>query len=169
MIVRPAVAGDAPGISDILNHYIRETTISFKPFEYTLDETEALIDGAHGIFVAEEEGRIVGYASYGQFRNGPGYARTMEHSILMAPGTTTQGGGRALMAMLEDHARVAGVGSLWAGVSAENPGGVSFHKRIGFEIIGTLPQVGYKFDRWIDLILMRKWLDPEGDEAGRTD
>ena len=166
MIVRPAELSDADAISDILNHYIRETTITFKPTEYDRAATEAMIGNALGFFVIEEDGRIVGFASYGQFRNGPGYARTMEHSILMAPGTTTRGGGRALMAHLEDHARVAGVGSLWAGVSAENPGGVSFHKRIGYEIVGTLPKVGYKFDRWIDLVLMRKWLDPEGDGEG---
>ena len=169
MIVRAAVQSDAAAIAAILNHYIRETTITFKPHEYVEAGVLDLIDKAHGIFVVEEDGAILGYASYGQFRNGPGYRRTMEHSILMAPDTTTRGGGRVLMAALEDHARAAGVGGLWAGVSAENPGGVSFHKRIGFEIIGTLPQVGYKFDRWIDLILMRKWLDPEGDEGGRSD
>ena len=160
MIVRPADAADAAGIAAILNHYIRETTITFKPFEYTLAETEALIANAHGIFVAETEGKIVGYASYGQFRNGPGYARTMEHSILMTPETSGQGGGRALMAAIESHARANGVGSLWAGVSGENPNGVAFHRALGFETVGVLPKVGFKFDRWIDLTLLRKWLDP---------
>ena len=169
MIVRPAVAGDAPAISDILNHYIRETTVSFKPFEYSHDETRAMIESAHGVFVAEADGQVIGYATYGQFRNGPGYARTMEHSILLAPGCEGKGAGRALMAAIEDHARAAGVGSLWAGVSAENPTGVAFHKGIGFEEIGTLPKVGFKFGRWIDLVLLRKWLAPEGDGDSRTE
>lgn len=160
MIVRPAVASDASAIAAILNHFIRHTTITFKPFEYSLQETEALIANVHAIFVAEHEGQVVGYASYGQFRNGPGYARTMEHSILLAPDAAGKGGGRALMAAIEEHARANGVGSLWAGVSGENPDGVAFHQALGFEIIGVLPKVGYKFERWIDLTLMRKWLDP---------
>ena len=160
MNVRPVRRADAAEVTEILNHYIRETTVSFKSLEYTLDQTEAMIEAAHGFFVAEHGGRVVGYASYGQFRNGNGYGRTMEHSILMAPGTGGKGMGRALMEALEAHARAGGVGSLWAGVSGENPAGVAFHKAIGFEEVAVLPKIGYKFGRWIDLTLLRKWLDP---------
>lgn len=163
MIVRAATHDDASAIGAILNHYIRETTVSFKPHEYSDEDVRALIDTTHAIFVAEDRGRIVGYANYGQFRNGPGYARTMEHSILIDPKGKSRGAGRQLMAAIEDHARAAGVGSLWAGVSGENPDGVAFHKRLGFEEVGILPSVGFKFGRWIDLTLLRKWLDPEGD------
>ena len=166
MIVRPASPEDARAIGRILNHYIRETTVSFKPHEYSTDEIEALIGTAKAIFVAEDRGAVVGYANYGQFRNGPGYARTMEHSILISPDTKKCGGGRLLMAAIEDHACTAGVGSLWAGVSGENPDGVAFHKRLGFEEIAILPAVGFKFGRWIDLTLLRKWLQPGGDGTG---
>jgi phosphinothricin acetyltransferase len=86
----------------------------------------------------------------------------MEHTIVLGEDARDRGVGRALMTALEEHARAAGVGSLWAGVSAENPKGVAFHERIGFEVVARLPKVGYKFGRWIDLVLMRKWLrDPE--------
>ncbi len=166
MNVRLAGAADAAAVADILNHYIRHTTVSFKPREYSLSDVEFLIADAPALFVAETDGRIVGYATYNQFRNGPGYARTMEHSILLAPDAKGLGAGRALMAAVEEHARRVGVGSLWAGVSGENPDGVAFHRAIGFEEVAVLPKVGYKFGRWIDLTLLRKWLDPEGDGTG---
>ena len=166
MNVRLASAADAAAVADILNHYIRNTTVSFKPHVYGVSDVERLIADAPALFVAEADGRIIGYATYNQFRNGPGYARTMEHSILLAPDASGLGAGRALMAAVEEHARRAGVGSLWAGVSGENPEGVAFHKAIGFEEVAVLPKVGYKFGRWIDLTLLRKWLDPEGDGTG---
>lgn len=169
MTIRLAKAADAAAVAEILNHYIRHTTVSFKPQEYSLADAERLIAAAPALFVAETGGRVVGYATYGQFRNGPGYARTMEHSILLAPDVKGGGWGRALMAAVEDHARQSGVGSLWAGVSGENPEGVAFHKALGFEEVAVLPKVGYKFGRWIDLTLLRKWLDPEGDAEHRTD
>jgi phosphinothricin acetyltransferase len=86
----------------------------------------------------------------------------MEHTIIIAAEGQGQGVGRALIQAAEQHAKASGVGSLWAGVSAENPKGVSFHARHGYEEITRLPQVGFKFGRWMDLILMRKWL---GDES----
>ena len=165
MIVRAAEIRDAAGIAAALNPVIRDTTISFKPNELSLDEVRDLILTAPGIFVAEIDGKVVGYASYDQFRRGAGYARSMEHSIILTPEARGTGVGRALMATLEDHARAAGVGSLWAGVSGENPGGVAFHLRLGFETVAVLPKVGFKFDRWLDLTLMRKWLQPTGDDA----
>ena len=159
MTVRRAGPEDAAPVAAILNHYIRHTTVSFKPHEYTDDAVAALIE-AQPLWIFEAEGRVIGYATYAQFRNGPGYARTMEHSILMAPDAKGKGGGRALMAALEEHARETGVGSLWAGVSGENPEGLAFHKSIGFEEVALLKKVGFKFGRWIDLTLLRKWLAP---------
>lgn len=165
MIVRPAELRDAAGIAAALNPIIRETTISFKPNELSLEDVRDLIRTAAGIFVAEEDGHVFGYASYDQFRKGLGYARSMEHSIILTPEARGKGVGRALMVAVEEHARGAGVGSLWAGVSGENPGGVEFHMRLGFEMVAVLPKVGFKFDRWLDLTLMRKWLQPMGDDA----
>ena len=104
---------------------------------------------------------MIGFASYDQFRKGIGYARAMEHTIVLADAARGKGAGRALMQTLSAHARAAGVGSLWAGVSGENPSGVAFHEALGFETIATLPAVGFKFGRWMDLVLMRQWLDPE--------
>lgn len=159
MIIRPARPEDAAGILPIVNHVIRETSITFTSTEKSEDQVRDEIasrDGAY--FVAEADGRIKGFATYFQFRNGPGYARTMEHSIALSHDAWGQGAGRALMSALCDHAGARGVHSMWAGVSAENPSGVAFHARIGFAEVARLPEVGFKFGRWMDLVLMQKIL-----------
>ena len=163
MNIRPAASSDAAAVAEILNPVIRDTTISFKPNELSVEEVGDMIESARAYFVAEKDGNVLGFASYNQFRNGGGYARAMEHTIVIAPDARGQGVGEALMARLENHARAAGVGSLWAGVSGDNPGGRAFHARVGFEEVAVLPKVGFKFGQWRDLTLMRKWLDPDGD------
>ena len=160
MIIREASASDAPRLAEIQNPVIRETSVTFNSQERTSADICHAIDALPCFLVAELDGVIVGFASYDQFRKGPGYSRTAEHTIVLADGARGKGVGRALMQAIEDHARNAGYGSLWAGVSAENPEGVLFHARLGYEEIARLPKVGYKFGRWMDLVLMRKWLDP---------
>ncbi len=158
MIVRAARAGDAAAIAAIQNPVIRDTAITFNSVEKTPEMVAEAIRDLPCFLVAEDGERLLGLVSYTQFRRGIGYARAMEHTIVLAPETRGQGVGRALMAAAEDHARRAGVGSMWAGVSGENSEGVSFHARLGYEEIARLPKVGFKFGRWMDLILMRKWL-----------
>ena len=158
MIVRAARAEDAAAIAEIVNPVIRETAISFNSVEKTPEMVAKDICDLPCFLVAEEEGRLLGFVSYTQFRRGIGYARAMEHSIVLAPETRGHGVGRALMTAAENHARAVGVGSMWAGVSGENPDGVSFHARLGYEEVARLPKVGFKFGRWLDLVLMRKWL-----------
>ncbi|TMV75130.1 N-acetyltransferase family protein [Thioclava sp. BHET1] len=159
---RAATPGDCAAIAEIWNPIIRDTLVTFTTAEKTATELEAVLrsKAAEGLpfLVAERAGEIAGFATYGQFRAGPGYARTMEHTIMLAPAAQGHGLGRGLIAGLVDHGRARGVHSLWAGVSAENPGGVRFHAAMGFAEIGRLPQVGYKFGRWLDLVLMQKIL-----------
>ena len=159
MIIRRARPEDAEPLTLILNDAIANTTITFtsdlKTVDYLRDEIAAR--GA-AFQVVEVDGVAAGYASYFPFRNGPGYARTKEHSIALAAQARGVGAGRALMTALEDVARKDKVHSLWAGVSAENPVGRAFHAAIGFDEIATLSEVGFKFDRWIDLVLMQKKL-----------
>ncbi|OZB15114.1 MAG: GNAT family N-acetyltransferase [Rhodobacterales bacterium 34-62-10] len=161
-MLRPAEARDASDVAAIWNPVIRETAATFTTQEKTPEGLagDFAARAAEGrlFLVAEDAGAVLGFATYFQFRNGPGYARTMEHSIILASAARGRGVGRALMAGLEDHARAGGVHSLWAGVSAENPAGVAFHRAIGFAEIARLPEVGYKFGRWMDLVLMQKIL-----------
>ena len=161
-MIRLAQPADAAAIAAIWNPFIRDTAVTFNPVEKSPADVAAMIldrqAAGHGVFVAEHQGHVAGFASYAQFRGGAGYARTMEHTILLSPAAQGSGFGRALMTALEDHARAAGIHSLIAGVSAENPAGRAFHAAIGYRAIATLPQVGYKFGRWMDLVLMQKIL-----------
>lgn len=159
MIIRSAERRDAVQIAAIWNAVIENTAITF-----TTDlKTEVGIAGdilarGGGFQVAEQDGMVAGFATYGAFRGGPGYARTKEHSIMLAPQARGKGTGRALMTGLCDHARDVGVHSMWAGISGENPVAVPFHAALGFSEIARLPEVGFKFGRWMDLILMQKIL-----------
>ena len=165
MIVRFAEARDADAIMRIQNPVIRDTAITFNAEEKTPEMVRDAIETLPCFLVAETDGVVLGFVAYIQFRRGVGYARAMEHTIVLAPEARGQGAGRALMVAAEDHAREAGIGSLWAGISGENPAGVGFHARLGYEEVAVLPKVGFKFGRWMDLVLMRKWLLAP-DEAG---
>lgn len=159
MIIRTAQTKDAPAIAEIWNAIIRDTTVTFTTELKTIDALEVDIQHRKPAFlVAEKDGQVIGFSTYFPFRGGPGYALTKEHSIMLAPEARGLGAGRALMNQLEAIARDEGVHSLWAGVSGENPAGVKFHDKLGYQSIARLPQVGRKFDRWIDLVLMQKIL-----------
>lgn len=161
-MIRAALPADAPAIAGFWNPFIRDTAVTFNPVEKTPDDIAAMITdrqaAGHGFLVAELNGQVVGFATYSQFRSGAGYARSMEHTIILSPAAKGTGLGRALMVALEDHARAGGAHCLIAGVSAENPAGRAFHAAIGFTEIATLPQVGHKFGRYMDLVLMQKFL-----------
>lgn len=162
MIIRPAAPCDHLAILALWNPVIRDTTIIFHSEERDEPMLADLIAtrraAGHEFLVAQDQGRLLGFASYAQFRAGNGYARALEHSIILDDGARGRGVGRALMARLEDHARTAGGHTLYAGVSGENAAGIAFHKAIGFETIARLPEAGRKFDRWLDLVLMMKFL-----------
>lgn len=159
MILRPAEPRDAVQIAAIWNDVIDTSAATFTTLHKTPEGLVADMAARGPAFqVAVDGDRVLGLATYGQFRGGPGYAHTMEHSIQLAPEARGRGVGRALMVALEHVARTEGVHSLWAGVSGENPGGVAFHQALGFSEIARLPEVGFKFGRWMDLILMQKIL-----------
>ena len=152
MLIRQARLEDAAAVAEIQNRVIRETTISFASTERSVAEVAEVIAGRR-MMVAEEDG-IMGYASWFQFRTNDGYRHTAEHSIALRDEAMGRGAGRALIEAVAVAARSEGFHTLWAGISAENPAGVAFHAAVGFEHSAVLPEVGYKFGRWLDLILM---------------
>lgn len=157
-MIRPAVKDDFPQIAKIWNQIIRDTAATFTNAEKEVAELVQANAAGRPFFVAEQDGKVVGFATYFPFRSGPGYARTKEHTIQLAPDARGKGFGRGLMEAVEEHARDAGVHTIWAGISSENPDGKAFHAALGYEEIAVLPEVGRKFGRWMDLILMRKVL-----------
>jgi L-amino acid N-acyltransferase YncA len=163
-MIRPAAPADAPAIAAIWNHYILNTTVTFNPVPKSAAEVTALTRSPHAFLVAEEAGRLLGFARHFQFRTGQGYARTAEHTILLDPDATGRGHGRALLAAILDDAAARGIGAMIAGVSAENPAGLAFHAAMGFATVGRLPDVGWKEGRWLDLVLMQKRLAPPRPE-----
>lgn len=163
MIIRAADPRDWAGVAAIWNPIIRDTAITFTTLEKTEASLSVQISEYPCFLVAEEDGMIIGFACFSQFRGGPGYARTMELTIHLTPEARGKGIGRGLIAQLEIAAGRQNVGSLWAGIGHENPTSVAFHEHLGFEKVAILPKVGFKFGRWMDLVLMRKWI---ADDAG---
>ena len=162
MIIRPATSGDIANITAIWNPAIRESLATFNNVEKTAEDIEDSIiqktAANHAFLVAEENEALLGFAYYGQFRGGIGYARTMENTIYLAADAAGRGVGRALMGALEDHARSACAHLMFAGVCAENTEGLAFHKAVGYTEVARLAEVGRKFNRWLDLVLLQKQL-----------
>lgn len=158
MILRDATSADAGAIAAIWNREIRDGVSTFNTVEKDLGALKAAIASDAVYVVAEEGTEVVGFATFGPFRGGPGYVHTMEHTIYLDEAARGKGVGRALMAALEVAAKGRGVHVLVAGVGGENSSGIAFHKAMGFVEVGRMPEVGRKFDRWMDLVLLQKLL-----------
>lgn len=156
-LIRPAARADIPAIAGLWNRIIRETSVTFTTEEKS---PEALAEALarHPFLVIEADGAFAGFGCITPFRAGPGYAATDELSIFITNAACGRGLGPALLAALEETARAAGIHVLVAGISAENPGAIRFHARHGYAEVGRMPEVGRKFGRWLDLVLMQKIL-----------
>ncbi|WP_037308156.1 GNAT family N-acetyltransferase [Ruegeria halocynthiae] len=159
MNIRQAQIGDAAAIARITNAIIRDTLVTFTTTERSVESIATDIETRGSGFLVAVNGRqILGFATYGPFRAGPGYAQCREHSIQLPPEARGQGTGRALMSALESAAQAEGVHVLVAGISSANPDAVTFHAALGFIEVGRLPEVGFKWGKRLDLILMQKIL-----------
>lgn len=161
--IRDAVEADLPAITDIQNALIESTTIEWTEQPHTLDSRvawwRARVDDGCPVLVAEVDGAVVGWASYGDFRDRhrlPGYRFTAEHTIHVdraAWGTRVAG---ALLAALVDRARAAGRRVLVAAVDGDNERSIRFHRRHGFDEVARMPGVGDKWGRRLDLVLLQR-------------
>ncbi len=135
---------------------IRNSLATFTTQEKSEVEVAEMIAARQGAFWVAESSGFDGFATYGAFRPGPGYAATAEHTVMLAAQAQGNGVGRALITQLEQAAQAQGLHVLVAGISSANPGAVAFHSRLGFHLTARMPQVGRKGGTWLDLILMQK-------------
>lgn len=156
-MIRHATMGDATLLAEIMNPVIRDTTVTFTSAQKTVDDIVGMIEN-QAFLLWSEDGEVLGFATYFPFRRGDGYRHTAEHTIVLQPAARGRGIGRALMTALLVEAANDDIHSMIAGISAENTGAVGFHDALGFAKVAVLPQVGFKFGRWIDLVLMQKML-----------
>jgi phosphinothricin acetyltransferase len=118
----------------------------------------AQIGTRQAFLVALDQGRDAGLATCDRLCGGVGHSRMMDHAIQLASGVSGRAFGRMLMAAVEDRMRAGGAHSMFAGASAQNPAGCPFHVRLGYTETAALPAVGWTFGRWMDPVLMQKFL-----------
>ncbi len=154
-----ATRDDLPGILDIYNEAVLNTTASYDYEPSTLEARAAWYDEhvrmGYPVVVAEDEsGRVAGWGSLSQFRARVGYRFTAEDSVYVAAGRRGQGIGKLLLAPLIESARAMGLRAVIAAVDADNAPSLRLHERHGFVKVGHFRQVGYKFGRWLDVVYL---------------
>ena len=163
MIIRDATDADLDAILDIHNTAVRESLAIWHEAEETRDDRAAWLTGhqlaGEPVLVAEIDGVVAGYATYGRFRPKSGYRHSVENSVYVADAFHRRGVGRALMVELIARARAADIHVIVAAIEASNLGSIALHRELGFEEPVVLREVGIKFDQWLDLAFMRLQLD----------
>jgi L-amino acid N-acyltransferase len=164
--VRRATEADLEAITAIYNHSVLTETASWDDEPVTLENRRHWFVG-HGrdpylTLVAERDGAVVGYAAYGAFRPKAGWALTAEHSLYITPECKGQGIGTRLLTALLDGAAARGIHVMVGVLSADNEASLRLHQRLGFVEIARMPQVGKKFGRWLDAVLVQRILDERG-------
>lgn len=154
-VIRDATEADLVAIRDIYNDAVEHTTAIWNETLVDLDNRRAWLEArrasGYPVLVAECDGEVAGYASYGDWRAFDGYRHTKEHSVYVEKNQRGAGIGRLLMAALIAEARARGVHVLIGCIEAGNAGSLRLHAAMGFRHAGTFSEVGQKFGRWLDL------------------
>ena len=162
MRIRSAAATDAAAIASILNALLSTTAIEWTDTPHTPDSILAWLDEHETVLVAEDQDDVIGVAAYGWFRDAiqrPGYRFTVENTIHVREDYWRRGVGRQLMEALIADARSTGKHAMVAAVDGANATSIRFHERLGFVEVARLAEVGAKFGRWQDLVLLQRRLD----------
>ena len=161
ILVRPATDDDLPALTDIYNHYVVNTPITFDLQPFTVDERrEWFVEHSHGgrhrLLVADDgQGQAVGYASTSRFHTKAAYDTTVESSVYCRVDAVRRGIGTALYRALFELLKDEDINRFVAGVTLPNPASLALHERCGFRQVGALTSVGRKFDRYWDVA----WLE----------
>lgn len=161
---------DLPGILAIYNDAVQSTTAIWNETLVDLANRRAwlLERQAQGfpVLVAQQDGEVLGYTTYGPWRPHDGYKHSVEHSVYVRRDQRGRGLGLRLLQALIKRARAANLHVMIAAIEAENASSIRLHERLGFITTGQMPQVGRKFERWLDLTFMQLIL-PEAQEHSR--
>lgn len=160
--IRPAVEDDLREIATIYNHEVAHSIATFDleapTLEYWHEKLAGNHPGDHLLVAVDTDEDVVGYAYSWSYRPRPAYELTRETSIYLDPSVRGQGIGRLLYPALLDTMAASGVHTAVALVALPNPGSVRLHQTVGFEHVGTMREVGFKFDQWIDVEWYQKLL-----------
>lgn len=166
--IRPATAADLPFITEIYDHAVRHGTATFELIPPDLAEMirrfYSLTSGGFPYLVAAADGQLAGYAYAGPYRPRPAYRFTVENSVYLRPAVHRRGIGMQLLQRLITECEARGYRQMIAVVGdSANAGSISVHRKCGFQMIGTHPNVGFKFGRWLDTVMMQRALGDGGD------
>ena len=153
------------------NEVIATSTAVYSYAPVTLEDRtqwwRGRVAAGYPVLVAADESGVTGFSTFGDFRTWPGYRFTVEHTVHVRTDRRGQGIGKELVQALFPRAAALGKHIMIAGVDAANESSIRFHERLGFERAGLLREVGHKFDRWLDLVFLQRWISPPQAPAAR--
>lgn len=157
--IRPATTNDLENILAIVNHSILHSTANYNYEIQTLEIQKQWFEDKKSkkmpVIVADYNGKTIGFGTYGSFREKIGYQFTVEHSVYVTDDFIGKGVGKLLLTELIKLAKEQGFHNMIGAIDAENLGSIAFHEKFGFKVAGTIREVGYKFDHWLDLVFMQ--------------
>ncbi len=158
LLIRAATEADLPAINAIYNYNVEHSTCTYQMAPETAEARLAWFrrhDTLHPVTVVEDAGEILGWASLNVFNAREAYARTVENSVYIRHDQQRRGLGRALLADLIARARSLGHHTILAGISSDQVPSIALHEAFGFAPCGHLREVGYKHDRWLDVLTLQ--------------
>src|ERR1700728_1390341 len=172
--IRAATAADLPAITEIYEHAVRYGTATFELIPPDLAEMTrrfgALMEGGFPYLVAALDGRVIGYAYAGAYRPRPAYRFTVENSVYLQSAIQRRGIGMQLLQGLIGESEAPRYRQMIAVIGdSANAGSIGVHARTGFQLIGTHPNVGFKFGRWLDTVMMQRALGGGGNTLPAAD
>lgn len=154
-IIRAATADDAGAIARIYNHYVRHTIVTFEEQPIAAADMAGRIAetaaAALPWVVAERQGEVAGFAHASKWKGRCAYRYTVESTIYLEPACVGHGLGTQLYAALLNRLRENALHSVLGGIALPNAASVALHEKLGFRKIAHLNEVGFKFNRWIDV------------------
>jgi L-amino acid N-acyltransferase len=162
MIIRDGRPDDLPAILAIYNDVLLTTTAIYDETVSTLESRRQWFEERTSrglpVLVAEIDGAVAGYSSFGEWRARWGYRFTVEHSVHVRADCRGKGCGRALIEALFPRASALGMHVMMGQIDSASAASIHLHKKLGFEHVGVFRQVGHKFGRWLDLVCMQKFI-----------